>query len=122
MRCLDETLLLFRCVVFGVFLQVAVFARLGNCLHDSWPILRFQFLEFRLQQLVAAHGHWHLAHCHYLVMQILQAVDVMIIDIFDGTAGRYRRAQRRVVGDVAAYRLGANRFRFVDRPACLPSC
>src|SRR5690625_1198639 len=57
-----KALLLSCRVVLGVFFQVAMFARLGNCLNDARTLYPFKILHLFAYALSAAHGHWNLTH------------------------------------------------------------
>ena len=50
----DEALLFARGVVFGVFLQIAVAARLGDRLDDARTIFALQSLQFGAQAFGAS--------------------------------------------------------------------
>src|SRR6185437_6489735 len=53
----DETLLLARRMVFGVFLEVAVRARFGNRGNDPRAVDGFQLLQLCAQALGTGFGH-----------------------------------------------------------------
>ena len=59
---LDEALLLARGVVLGVFLQVAVRARLGDGLDDARALLALEAFQFLAQALGALLGHGSTIH------------------------------------------------------------
>ena len=63
---LGETLLLLGGVVFGVLLEVAMLARLGDRLDDARPVLCLETLQLGLELLGAARRKRHFVHLNPL--------------------------------------------------------
>ena len=55
----------------------------------------------------------------HLLVKILQAIDLDVLEMVDGLAGREGTGERRVVGDLA--RTASRRIERDSRIACLPS-
>ena len=66
----DEALTLAGGVVFGVFLEVAVFARFGDGLDDGGAVYGFELFQFGAQGFGAAGGHGDFVHRIFLALSL----------------------------------------------------